>query len=456
VGSFGVPQMPVPDTRRADPWGDLRRVQTWFAASPAFLNQLEEIDPKAANDMTKGLLLSQGKEIDGHISMSQALELVLAADWVSDYHREFLRPGHWDPQLIEGTAAGLVNHSEIDARTYQVPPSDCWVIGLSSGLLPTLRFIAQAVLRPTEVSEKDGGQMIHFDISESSLAEAAHELGSCLGGILEIGYPVPTHCTKEHVGAMSLSLAVLGARFVYQHELSHLLLKHEQHPVLPDDRTFFQQAVRNHADEFAADRSALTLMALGHRASDHDLALTYAGASLFLQVLQWLDGFRDRAPDTHPTPGARLDRLRILAPDIIDRARPNAFASAQSLEDNLHRMFVRLQDRLSSDLSLLSSPVNKAMNHLSQPNETPSEEALKHFVGEVAWWLTLGNPEMVMTSLGQMKADATASSDKGSAELVAGVERFLERCGDEAAVRALNRLHSAEQYRLDRGPHPTN
>lgn len=442
---------PMPEI---DPWEDLRQIQNWFSASPTFLDHLQDVDPETANEMTRSLLLSQGKPICD-VSIRQALESILSEDWVSNYHRGFLHPGDWDPQLIENTAAGLVHHAEIDARTYRVPPSKCWVIGLSSGLLPTLRFVARAVLEAALISETNEEFTIAFEHSDAAITEAARRLGRCLGGILELGYPVVRRCSNTHAETLSLSLGVLGARFAYQHELSHLLLKHEQRPIIPNDRSYIQQAVRNHSDEFGADRSALTLMALGHRASDQDLALTYAGSSFFLQVLQWLDRFRGHSPDTHPTPGARLDRIRLLAPNILNSARPNGFSHAHSLEDFLHRLFVEVQTRLEADVTLIWSPVNEVVGRLSEPDKSPSEEAAQRFISQVALWLTLGIPEKVMTSLGQMKADAKLSNDQGAAGLVKRVECFLNGCRDEPAERALESLHAAEQYRLECGPYST-
>jgi hypothetical protein len=162
------------------------------------------------------------------------------------------------------------------------------------------------------------------------------------------------------------------------------------------------------------------------------------------------------APDTHPTPSARLDRLRLFAPVALDSARPGAFKAASSLESKLHRLFILIQDRLASDPSLIPSPVIDVVNGLSEPDKDPSEEIVQQFVGRVAWWLTLGSPEKVMTSLGQLKADAARGGDKGGTGLVKGFERFLSNCGDEAASLALQRLGFAEQFRLNQSPHPRN
>ena len=431
-----------------NPWQDLVSVQSWYRPSLAFLNRLESIEPDKAIEQKNDLLLLQGKSLQNGASLGITLQEILSEDWLSEYHREFLLPGNWDAQLIQSTAAGLVQHSEIDARTYRVPPSDCWVIGLSSGLLPTLRFVASSVLSATASSEHAGASTIHFDVSQPALDDASMTLGRCLGGILELGYPIPPRCPKPHVERLSLTLAVLGSRFVYQHELSHLLLKHEKSLAIPDDSSFIQYAVRNHADEFGADRSALALISLGHRASDEDLSLAYCGASFFLQVLQWLDNFRDRNPDTHPAPGARLDRLRLIAPEILDSTRSHGYQAARSLETNLHRLFIQVQDQLASDTRRIVSPVNEAVERLSRPDAPPTTEAINQFVGRVAWWLTLGNPQRVMISLGQLKADAKLTDDIGCQGLVGGIEAFLVDCQDDAALRALDLLHSAERDRL--------
>ncbi len=84
--------MPMPES---DPWADPRKVQNWFAASPAFLDHLQEVDPETANEMARSSLLSQGKPTD-HVPIRQALKNTLSEDWVSKYHREFLQPGSWD------------------------------------------------------------------------------------------------------------------------------------------------------------------------------------------------------------------------------------------------------------------------------------------------------------------------------------------------------------------------
>jgi hypothetical protein len=208
-------------------------------------------------------------------------------------------------------AVGELASASFNASAIPVPGGPGrWVIALNDGVSKLVYEVARAIARSLNVSA--GPMQRETAVSNSEAARLLHER---FAHYIYLGVPYGTEspATSEQIFLAS-SATTMAERFAYLHEISHVLLKHDdQAPLrlLPDDWSGAEDTLHSAEQEHEADLLAWNLLCRTFVSHPAELQLAFAGSALLLQVAAILEAAGEvSAIGTHPPALVRLDYLR--------------------------------------------------------------------------------------------------------------------------------------------------
>ncbi len=233
---------------------------------------------------------------------------------------------------------------------------------------------------------------------------------------------------------MASTLTTMAERFVYLHEIGHVILHHHEGAGtrnVPGDWSAATEAVHTPEQEFEADLFSWQLLTTTFVGSPGELQFACAGATLFLRVAGLLEQLEASSPGaTHPPASDRLSFLRAAAMD-----------TGRTLDLDVNRVLdidpacgARFDDLLSAGAPLpgkctwsnlleecAASPVpdylrfqNEAMSVLSAAAPTKACNVLGH---------ALAKAERELRCLGVLDGEEKSAHDEGWNEETLGAAR---------------------------------
>ena len=328
----------------------------------------------------------------------------------------FPKKASWPTQTI----VARLNGTALNAMWFKTPHG--YLVGINGGLVDAIRLIAHDVFGELEVTENwPIDRTLTFP--DGAHTRAADRIRHRIGAFLEMGFPLGLDQTVPADGPPSSFVTALVAtslQFVVLHEVTHLVLGHDQKPVamLQNISTPAQLATYSIAQEMQADDVAVRLhMRLGDSDSS---GIRFAGVVLFFSVLSLFERYSryQQAYDTphqHPPAFERLYRLRMAiqfgdgdryfglpTTEGVRLARADVPADPLQLEvaDMLSSDLIRVFRAFEADSDGPPSPIMTALNRNSDRELT--QDDIDIFFEEIVRWIVLGSPTRVARHLAEL------------------------------------------------------
>ncbi len=289
--------------------------------------------------------------------------------WVQTVHTDFLNC------LSERYQPVLDRLGEFDIAVGELPSASfngsaipvlgeprSWVVALNTGVQMLMYAVARALV------SSSSGDLSHEQFGEIS-ADGAQKPLNFLYDILNAyitlgtGYSFTPYETSPDTIYYSTLIATMAERFIYAHEISHILLDHTvdtRLQALPEDWSDAKHAVHESAQENDADLVAWSLLVATWVKSHDDLKTAYLGVSLFFRIADILEHTDKLTPiNTHPPAS---DRHAFIA------------AAAKLTADQLG---LSLDEAIKLD-NVLSTALDRSMRHKpALPTKSPFDELLE-------------------------------------------------------------------------------
>lgn len=247
-------------------------------------------------------------------------------------------------------AVGLLQDAHFRGSVLQVPSNDKgWVIALYEGYSTIIYSFARTLASTFIMSPSDGSEETRPILTPE---DAVTSLFGLLRHHMFVGVPIQDQepVTAPHA-LLASRLTDMAEKFVYSHEIAHILLDHnlrsgryrlatttENSSV---DETSVQQELA--ADALGWDLMLRVLLPSDGILSPTDLQMAYAGTRLFLRILQLLEHIENISPSgTHPPAVERLESIRIAAKKIAtEHSIP--FEMLQSIDNAMQVAMTKLE-----------------------------------------------------------------------------------------------------------------
>jgi Zn-dependent protease with chaperone function len=284
--------------------------------------------------------------------------------WVQKRHNEFLTNA---PNLASlDIAVGELETASFNASAIPVPGrTNSWVIALNHGVSAVTYEVARTIAGTLNVNigEARGAEAL-------TSRQAGQILHERLNNYVYLGVPWGDeyNVSRESIVLASI-VTTMAERFVYAHELSHIILRHLDGAflrALHGDWSEAEQTIHRLDQEQEADLLAWELVTRVIVKSINDLQMAYAGASLFLQVADLLERAEDlTAIGTHPPARQRLSSLREAVQRTVNKVGVSFEQVAmieRALSHGLERVLQETPPLPGSD------PLEELLDRVSSPS----------------------------------------------------------------------------------------
>ena len=233
--------------------------------------------------------------------------------WAARAHRAFLQRASDTAREIFSSidiAVGNLPTASFNASAIPVPGSkNSWVVALNDGVSALVYEVARTTAATLKI--RVGQETDSEALSDLEAGRILYERFNCY---VHLGVPYGSEYKVSPKQVFVASrVTTMAERFVYAHELAHIILHHHDHAALralPGDWSGAQQTIQRPDQEIEADILAWQLLARVFAESGADLQTAYAGSSLFLKAADILEGAEDlTAVGTHPPARERLEFL---------------------------------------------------------------------------------------------------------------------------------------------------
>lgn len=356
-------------------------------------------------------------------------------EWPRLIHNRFMSnaPDEVKKKLSESDlAVGLLQDARFRGSVLQVPNNDNgWVIALYEGYSIIIYSFARTLASTFTMSPNDSSEETRPILTSE---DAVTSLFGLLRHHMFVGAPIQDRepVTSPHA-LLAYRLTDMAEKFVYSHEIAHILLDHD----LRSGRYSLATTTENSSvdetsvqDEIDADVQGWYLMLHVLLPSDGilsptDLQMAYAGTRLFLRILQLLEHVENISPSgTHPPAAKRLESIRIAAKNIAtEHSIP--FEMIQSIDNAMQVAMTKLEqgfpplpwkspiDELLDDVVAISSKHGLSSAH--------GKNARLTAVHKILQLLSFGSPRKLCKELGN-------TMGKAQLELEAlGIDLTIER-----------------------------
>lgn len=335
-------------------------------------------------------------------------------EWPRMIHDQFLASVSDEGRKILGErdlAVGLVQDARFRGSLLKVPGSDNgWVIALYEGYSTIIYSFARTLASTFIMSPSDGGEKTPATVTPD---DAAISLFDLLRHQVFVGVPVQKRepITHPH-GILAFKLVDMAEKFVYSHEIAHILLNHdvksERHDlaVAFEDGSEIAPSVQEETD---ADLLGWTLLIRVFLPEDGeisigDLQMAYAGTRLFLRVLNLLERARNVSlSGSHPPTVDRLECIRIAGESAAEESHV-PFETLKAIDDAMQDAMARVEQALPAPP--WRSPVDELFEEAMAVTSkhgffSPAAIDIKaSVVRKILWMLSFNAPRKLCRELG--------------------------------------------------------
>ncbi|WP_203927893.1 hypothetical protein [Virgisporangium ochraceum] len=338
--------------------------------------------------------------------------------WLNRIHDEFMRGVSDEAQLSLTTdydlAVGVLRSADINGSAYKVPDEpNSWLITLNEGLEVFVYGCMRAIVSTTSLRPDQDRPAQPPSQTE---ADAAADLAEMVRYYTYFGIPQQTRRTVSRPHRdLAAHLTDLAERFVYSHEMSHVLLGHTNSAplqALPDAYHEGPQLASSVDQEYEADILGWNLfvrifVADDGRISGADLQAAYAAAHLFLRLASILEKAQGGiASATHPEAEMRMLVLKMAAASTASEGGVT-FDAVESLSIGVESAL----DRIERLLPVLpgTSPLQELLRNAVDEHPYLSIDGIMargSARGELLRLLSFGAPGKLCYEIGRALADA--------------------------------------------------
>jgi hypothetical protein len=211
-------------------------------------------------------------------------------------------------------AVGELDTASFNSSAIPVPgTANSWVLALNHGVSSLVYAVARLIAATYQINGSPADTACL--LSKDRAADILHERLTCY---VHLGVPFGREyeITASQVQLAS-AVTTMAERFVYAHELAHVLLGHIDNAPLnamPDDWSEARQTVHAHEQELEADLLAWMLVTQSFVENLTQLQAAYAGICLFFRIASVLEMAGDiSVGTTHPSAEVRLARMKMAA-----------------------------------------------------------------------------------------------------------------------------------------------
>ena len=324
----------------------------------------------------------------------------LRTDWLKALH-ENATGDDW-PHDLKSAVAGIISgRAESLAFSTQ---GDHRVIGLFDSTPAYLSQLLETINHPfVPPSSSDPNAPMILDPDRRR--EAAKNLAQLLGMLRETSY-------LDGPNVVWHPAVILGTRFIYYHELGHLILNRS------DDSSWrfpLEPVEEERSEEFYADRIALVLLILETR-SDADIQVSALAGVAFAMALvasqEFVDAKEKRSIKWAVLRMARLQHWARMAVDSNDLS-PEALG--------LLNYYWNLYKKMLREVETVPSPVFDLLRQTSGRQNSEWTIARNH----IAKWCSFGECRKVATTLNDVCESAKRSPESALAADALRVIKYI-------------------------------
>ena len=321
-------------------------------------------------------------------------------DWLESLHKNVVGDD-WPKELRQALAGTLPGGNE---KLGLSTPGDHRVIGIYDTTPAYLSRLMEIVNYPMVFPRSsDPNARMLWDRGRE--VEAVNQLAEMLGMLRETSYlEGPTAVWRQGV--------IAGTRFIYYHELGHLVLNFDEHPRWKFElHKLEQEFSEGFAEELYADRYAFIMLLQEVRSHPNLQSTMMTGVALAMALVASQEFFNERNEKPFsPIAGSQMRMRRLLYWAEIARnwgdLEPRAFTTMQNQWDRFKTMLQKVT------IDSLPTPVFNLLQQASEGRQHDWESARN----QVVKWCSFGECLKVADTLnkvcGEMRLLNTAPAKR--------------------------------------------